>query len=78
MFLQIVKEVTKHLREDTKCCAYRINRTCMTPKRSLALDPKRVEGIWRQIVDAFRGAILADWLVIVDYMMLNADVFQAV
>lgn len=29
----------------------------------LELPDDRVEGIWRQVIDTFRGGILADWCV---------------
>lgn len=29
--------------------------------KSIAIPPERVEGIWYQILEVFRGGILADW-----------------
>lgn len=31
---------------------------------SLAISDTRVEAIWRQIIEGFRGGILADWYVV--------------
>jgi hypothetical protein len=28
------------------------------------IPDERIEGIWRQILDVFRGAILAEWFVV--------------
>ena len=37
---------------------------------TLAIPDTRVEAIWRQIIEGFRGGILADWYVVSDWVTL--------
>jgi hypothetical protein len=43
----------------------RIVKECTNQMKSLddQIQDERIEGIWRQILDVFRGGILADWFV---------------
>jgi hypothetical protein len=40
----------------------------------LGIPDERVEGIWRQVMDVFRGGILADWLRTFYNQILSGDI----
>lgn len=59
--LQVVKECGLQIqRLDDRACALKHDHS-VTLTRNTEISTDRVEGIWRQIVDSFRGGILADW-----------------
>jgi hypothetical protein len=62
-FLGIIKECTPQIKAfgDSACSTLQRRRfESYSPSHS-ALPDERVEGLWHQILDVFRGGILADW-----------------
>ena len=47
-------------------CFLRVVKECVGPLQAMgkAVSEERIEGIWRQLLDVFRGGILADWYVL--------------
>jgi len=61
-FLSIVKECAGRIQSfgDGKCDSQSFYGTFHL-RSCLAIADDRVEGIWYQILDIYRGALLADW-----------------
>lgn len=62
--------LSKNVRDSSKYCgtvsfSFRCTCVVLASERHLLEDipDDRIEGIWRQLIDVFRGGILADWYV---------------
>ena len=64
-FLKIVKEVGPRISAlgSSERWGY-IPSCCDADASRVALPPVRVESIWRQVIDVYRGGILSDWCAI--------------
>jgi hypothetical protein len=61
-FLQIVKECGPRINAFGKgMVMIVVRRPTLPPISYLDIPDERVEGICRQVIDVFRGGILADW-----------------
>ena len=70
-FLKIVKEVGPRISaldsSERQQIIYYLAAVMLTPALA-GLSPVRVESIWRQVMEVYRGGILADWCASIAYL----------
>lgn len=71
--MRIIRECTQQVK---KIGSGRFSNSCysLLLTRRIGISDDRIEAIWRQIIDVFRGGILADWFAIAFTVVLYTNI----